>query len=408
MPRYVALRMLGQTPRVSVSGRVWWCLALSLVVLLWPERAEAYPWMIRHHYTPCSVCHFDPSGAGPLTNYGRAIGDSILASPGIADDAESKPGFFFGAVETPEWLTIGVDGRLLWLGSKTRETPMTKRLIYMQADASATIDVSNFVALGTLGFAADGALGAALTRSVDNNLVSRQHWLGYHFAGPGLMVRAGRMNLPYGLRTLEHTLWIRSFTGTDINDDQQYGASLSFSREMIRGEVMAIAGNFQLRPDDYRERGYSAFVEVAPWNEFAAGVSSLITHRKLDTVNFAETWRHAHGVFARWATPWQPLVVQGEYAYALNSSRGNRHRRGNTLFLQADLEFSQGMHFLASGETHKFGTRQRFVGYSGWLSYWWFFTPRADLRIDGIFQKQGSLAGKQRSVTLLVQGHIHL
>ncbi|HYJ11210.1 MAG TPA: hypothetical protein VEX18_19440 [Polyangiaceae bacterium] len=47
---------------------------------------------------------------------------------------------------------------------------------------------------------------------------------------------------------------------------------------------MAIAGNFQLRPDDYRERGYSAFVEVAPWDQFAAGVSSLVTHRELDTV----------------------------------------------------------------------------------------------------------------------------
>jgi hypothetical protein len=53
---------------------------------------------------------------------------------------------------------------------------------------------------------------------------------------------------------------------------------------MILGEVMAIAGNFQLRPDDYRERGYSAFVEVAPWDQFAAGVSSLVTHRELDTV----------------------------------------------------------------------------------------------------------------------------
>lgn len=370
--------------------------------------------MIRYRYTGCSGCHVDPSGAGPLTHYGRVIGDTLLAPP-LSDAEEPSTGPLFGAVKTPDWLNVGFDGRALWLRSKagwggvnTGSVPMTRRLIWMQADASAAIDVSSFIAVGSIGYAPEGALGAALTREVEGNLVSRQHWVGYRFESPGLTLRAGRMHLPFGIRTLEHTLWARNLTRTDINDDQQYGLALAFSREMIRGEVMAIAGNFQLRPDDYRERGYSAFIEAAVFDQLAVGASSLITHRDLDPTTFAETWRHAHGAFARWVTPWEALVLQGEWDYLLSSSREHYYWRGNAAFLQADLEFSPGMHVQAIVEGNKVGSRRRFWGHSGWLSYWWFFMPRADVRLDAIYSSVGSAGGNQRLFTLLLQGHVHL
>ncbi len=37
--------------------------------------------------------------------------------------------------------------------------------------------------------------------------------------------------------------------------------------EKLRFEVMAIAGNYQIEPDAYRERGYSGYVEFAAWEE---------------------------------------------------------------------------------------------------------------------------------------------
>src|SRR6185295_9409854 len=41
--------------------------------------------------------------------------------------------------------------------------------------------------------------------------VSRNHWLGYKF-NKELMVRIGRINLPFGIRTPDHTMWVRSET----------------------------------------------------------------------------------------------------------------------------------------------------------------------------------------------------
>jgi hypothetical protein len=216
------------------------------------------------------------------------------------------------------------------------------------------------------------------------------------------------MNLPFGIRTVEHTLWARSQTSTDINDDQQFGAALALTHDRLRGELMGIVGNFQLRPDDYRERGYSAVLEWFPFEGLGVGMSSLITHRELDPGTFAETWRHVHGAFARFATPWEPLVLQGEWDYVLSSSRDQYHRRGNTAFLQADLEFAQGMHALVTVEGSKVGSRRRFWGHGAWLSYWWFVVPRVDLRLDGIYQTVGSVAGDSNTLTVLLQGHVRL
>ena len=387
-------------------------LAACLVVLLVPRTAQAYPWMIRHHYTSCSACHYDPSGAGPISAYGRAVADSVIRMNGTSQDAADLPasaGFLFGAVKTPSWLELGGDLRVMSLSSKTRGTPLTNRFIWMQLDADATVSVSGFVASGTLGFAPEGALGATLTRGTNNNLVSRQHWLGYQLPGDTeLFLRVGRMNLPFGIRNVEHTFWARQLTRTSIDDQQQYGASVYFGAGKLRGELMGIAGNLQLRPDRYRERGYGAYLEFAATDGVSFGASSLITHRSLDTVTLAETWRQAHGAFARWATPYEPLVLLAEGDYVFESSKGSYYKRGLVSYLQADWEPVQGMHFLATGEANKVGVRERAWSYGGWLSYAWYCAPHADVRLDGIYQSLGSSVGRDGVFTVLLQGHVFL
>src|SRR5258707_8012073 len=144
---------------------ILWAAVACLAVLLVPSSAHAYPWMIRHHYTSCSACHYDPSGAGPISAYGRAVADAVIRMDGTSQNSGNLPPsarFLFGAVRTPEWLELGGDVRVMSLSSKTTGTPLTNRLIWMQLDADATISVSGFVASGTLGFAPEGALGAAL------------------------------------------------------------------------------------------------------------------------------------------------------------------------------------------------------------------------------------------------------
>lgn len=386
--------------------------ALAGVVLFSSNAAHAYPWMIRHSYSGCNTCHYDPSGAGAINGYGRAVADGVIRMGGDASGTADLPpsaAFLFGVVQPPPWLDLGGDVRLMAMSTKTNGVPLMSRNIWMQLDASATITAGDFLASGTLGYAPEGALGAALTRGTDRNLTSRQHWLGYQFGGPGsILLRAGRMNLPYGMRTIEHTLWVRKLTRTTINDDQQYGAAAHFSAGRVRGELMGIVGNLQLRPDRYRERGYSAYVEGELTEGFALGLSSLVTHRGLDTITLKETWRQTHGLFVRYRTPYEPLVMLGEYDYVFESGRDEFHQRGHVGYLQADWEPVQGIHVLATGEFADYGRRRSYADYGGWLSYAWFFAPHCDLRLDGIYQSLGSAQDRSGVFTVLLQGHVFL
>jgi hypothetical protein len=387
-------------------------LLLALGCLLSPRSALAFASTLRYGYTQCTPCHADPSGSGTLTVYGRAVADEAIRTrfPGESEQGgEIAPSAkFLWGVDLPEQLSLQGDLRYLHLETKVEGTPSVGRNVWMQADFSAALQLHGFSALASIGYADEGSLPAALTRAPEKNLVSRQHWLGYSLVGGALTLRAGRFNLPFGLRVIEHTLWARARTRTSINADQQYGASAAYVGENFRAELMGIAGNLQLRPDDFRERGYSGYFEwQTPW-KLTGGVSSLVVHRKLDPSTLKETWRQVHGVFGRWATPWQPLVLMTEWDYSLESARRAPWRKGVVGFLQADLELIQGLHLIGTGEVENIGVRGPPASWGTWLSYAWFFAPHADLRVDTIYQHFSSNAGSTSALSLLLQGHVYL
>src|SRR5580692_8140694 len=113
--------------------RAWLSLLVLLVVLCSAGRAQAYPWMIRHGYAQCTQCHIDPSGAGAMTQYGRAMGELILRSHyqfERAPDEDAKAGqFLFGAVPLPDALGLGGDVSLLSLHTKVDRVQLQHSLI---------------------------------------------------------------------------------------------------------------------------------------------------------------------------------------------------------------------------------------------------------------------------------------
>jgi hypothetical protein len=392
-------------------------LALAaFAVVLWSREAAAYPWMIRHEYTGCAQCHVDPSGSGPLTAYGRAMGEVILrthygARP-VDEEQEPGPGgkFLFGAVPLPEWLDLGGEFRVMSLTQKVAGDVLTNRVVYMQQDLSATIQTGHFVASGSVGYQPQGALLASLSRGVDKNWESREHWVGYRLDDESKMVvRAGRMNLPFGVRDILHTLTVRTATRTDVNDQQQHGVSFSYSGEHLRAEVMGILGNYQIRPDDYRERGYSGYAEWAPTTTLAVGGSSRVAHVGLDPRVLRPMWRHAHGLFARWATPFRPLVLLSEADYVIDSGKDVQRRQGMVSMLQADVEVLEGLHYQLTTEAWDFGGHGSGLSESVWGSLVWFFFSHADVRVDAIYQSISTPpVGHTGAEALLLQAHLYL
>jgi hypothetical protein len=401
----------------------------ALVVLLATSSAHAYAWMIRHEYTACAQCHADPSGGSLLTPYGRAQGEILLRTQYTKRGEDEEPGnignFMFGAFDLPEALLLGADARGMQLQSKTTlpdpipNPPKISRFILMQADLVGQLTVDRFRANGSVGYAYDGALGASLTRGQDTTgrAVSRVHWVGMDLgADKEFLLRAGRMNLPFGIRQIEHTMFVRTATRTDIDAAQDHGVAISYNGAGLRAELMGIAGNFQIRPDAYRERGYAGYAEYAPYEKLAVGASSLIVHADAglsEPVAAAPVWRHAHGLFGRF-TPLKQLVLLAESDLLLVSqppSFANSHRTqfGSANMLQADVEPIQGVHVILAGELYDQELARARPTWEWWAGAQWFFAPHADVRVDAVYTATPISSTQSAGTTsLLAQLHVYL
>jgi hypothetical protein len=378
--------------------------AAAFILAVWPRSAQAYTWMIRHDYGGCLQCHADPSGGGPLTEYGRAQGDLLLRMRygSQAEEPDSTAGFLWGAWTPPEWFMPGGDVRGLGLLQKANGAPATSDALLMQADLRAAVAAGGFRAGGSIG----GVTSQGSAASVAGGFVSREHWVGWSFGDSSWLVRAGRINVPFGVRMIEHTLFVRRDTRTDLNDTQQHGVALAYSGEKLRGEILAIAGNYQIQPDAYRERGYSSYLEYMADTRLGIGVSSLVTHANTDLYLHTGDLRQAHGLFARFA-PWRPLVLLAEGDVVLHALDGPPNLVGYTSVLQADVEPIQGLHFIATGEARNTGAPNTGFSYGAWAGVNWFFLPHADLRVDGVYQRL-PLGTALDTYALLGQLHLYL
>lgn len=386
--------------------------------LLASSEADAYPWMIKHQATSCASCHVDPSGAGLLTAYGRVQTEQLVETQygPLPEEPSKNTGPFLGLVPVPEWaqLAFSFRGGGLYTQSfnpaVTRPAPPTIRPIQMATDLRAGVQTPVFRASASLGFALRRAEAAALTPTEpggENNLVSREHWLGAVLLDESLFVRAGRMHLPFGIRTVEHTLWVRELTRTDVNDQQQHGLSVTWAGENLRAELMGIAGNYQLQPDAYRERGYSGFVEWAPFPTAAVGVSSLVTFARssLDRAE-ADAWRQAHGVFGRWGVNTQ-LTLLAEVDALVRSARAIDPAVGFAAWAQADWEPLRGLHGIVSLEAANAAGSGTGAGVGAWLGVSWFAVRAVELRVDAIVRRLPSSSGAA-VVSVGGMGQLHL
>ncbi len=284
------------------------CVASVFMVLLWAKPSHAYPWMIQHQYTGCALCHMDPSGGYLLTAYGRAQTQALLSSFGKGkegDEVDSRSNFGFGLMAPNDHVTLGAsvregywDEHTLGMNASTQSGS-----ILMQADFRAAVTLGPVVVTGSIGYLPNGHHAAQITKGNTNVLVSREFWAGLHLGeDQSTMIRVGRMELPFGIRFVEHLYYVRFNTGTNIDSQQQMGAAYFHETEKLRTEVMAIAGNYQIAPDDYRQRGYAGYLEYSVQPGMQLGFSSMVTYSKLDPLTLKNSaFTGAHGPMFRWS-----------------------------------------------------------------------------------------------------------
>jgi hypothetical protein len=180
---------------------------LGLVLLAGARPAAAYPqFQFSTYAARCSLCHFSPTGGGLINGFGRTEAGETISRGGNGE-------FLHGLWTPPEFLALGVDLRGA-TALKDNATEPRFLLFPMQADLYGRVGFSGFSANVTLGLrgAAHGVPPAAgEERSVVDRVVSREHYLmyetGYWYA------RAGRYHAPYGLRSQDHSEYIRRYLG---------------------------------------------------------------------------------------------------------------------------------------------------------------------------------------------------
>jgi hypothetical protein len=359
--------------------------------------------MIRHGYSGCPVCHADPSGGETLTAYGRAQSDLLLRTRWDGknpEEAEPSPASrFLWFLDTPPSLLLG--GSLRFAAEYTSSNKKVAAFP-MQIDAYGQLRLGKVIMGGSLGVIKTpaGSLYGRTSQITTNqgnqyNLISRNFYVGADLTNE-FTLRVGRLNLPFGVRMPEHTMWVRATTRTDRESGQQYGAALAYNSENIRGELMGIAGNYQINPDEFRERGYSGFVELMLGARAALGVSSMYTYAKRDRISLATSVaRGANGPFTRLGIT-DEFAILGEVDLLTDSTRNGL---GYVGYVQGDYEFIQGLHGLLTfewqderqlksdhiaGKLVADGEGKAEAG--GWITANWFFLPHLDIRTDAIFR----------------------
>jgi hypothetical protein len=249
--------------RCRISSIIFTIKIILVICFFFQTTAvEAFPTFIMHGYPTCVSCHYNPSGGGALTPYGKLIAQELL---GTFNDSET----------TLPWLTepdpkAGFVASVLMRGAQTYfDTPLVKRSAFrkMQADLEVGYVTSD-------GWQAIAAFGPRLDAGSDGSgssstILTRRAWVGkvtQHHA-----IRAGKFFPEYGLYLPNHNIPTRK--GLFFNHHQEpyviqgtyFGSKQDFTFGLLEGSKGTELA---------KKRGYSTTWSYRE-NTYRFGVSRL-------------------------------------------------------------------------------------------------------------------------------------
>lgn len=251
-------------------------LFLCFIFLLPLSSAFGYSQFIGHSYTSCLNCHFNPSGGGPLNDYGRVVGATAISSGALYPKSWTEEkvaytsGFLFRKPKQ-NWLRTQINYRGFKLvqnpGSSSSEET---RWINMQMDGRVILkfgENDKFISVFNYGYAPlpPGSEKQSEWRS-------REHYLGYRI-NPKVGFYVGSMDKVFGIKIVEHIAYSRTVPQVAQND-QVHG---------VLGHVMTdnweffghgFLGNLS-QDEDLRMKGTSLMAERTVFQNHRLGASVM-------------------------------------------------------------------------------------------------------------------------------------
>lgn len=288
-------------------------LLVALAIMLAAGRADAYPQFQLSRDTTCTGCHISPAGGGLLTENGLNTAD-VMSQYG------TDPAFLNGALETPEWLTLGGDFRGIAGWSHAPQDYLLG--LPMQGDLHAAAQKDNWGARLTVGMRPAQVGNEALT-----TIWAREHYLSWQSKPgerEGTFVRAGHLMPVFGLRFVEHPLYVRRYGGTPLFSET-YGASVSQLGEKYEMHVSGFVEN-PLMDGVRRESGGAAYGEYHVAENTIVGGGVM-----LSASDWRNTYRYAVTAKQYLPTPGLLLQFEGQFINPVFGERGFNQLVGNLM-----------------------------------------------------------------------------
>lgn len=221
--------------------------------------------MIGSGYASCKACHYDSSGGGPLTDYGRTIAEEHLSTWSRAKEGEAFYGLF-----SLNPLGVAGDFRTLFQRYEDDQVRLTQSFP-MQREVSLTFDPSKNVSF----------VGSAGLYGPDAKDVEYRRYYG-KVALKSLGLRAGRFLPAFGLNIPDHTKGIKELFSQG-KESLNFEVSLTtkyvelFATRIAGSNSGVVTGNRPtvIQRDDRNGYAYRATLNPKKGLQFGVSYASL-------------------------------------------------------------------------------------------------------------------------------------
>ena len=191
-------------------------LFVLLISSIFTFEAKAFPNMVRHGYTTCLTCHYNASGGGSLTSYGKYIAGETLGTFNTSETAMGwlkKPAEYEDRNKSlADSYVIAFLGRAVQYQFESDKLKRTDRR-FMQADLEGAVDYKDWVALLTTG----PRLDSKAPGQEDSDFYVRRWYVGRQTLN--YSIKGGKFFPEYGLNLPNHNVVTRK--GLFFNHDQE-------------------------------------------------------------------------------------------------------------------------------------------------------------------------------------------
>jgi hypothetical protein len=213
---------------LNLSSKTFRTLALGVLGIAcftWSRAGWAYPTLTRKGYTSCSTCHYNPSGGGALTSYGKYIAKEVYGTFNDSSNAARfiiEPNYEVGTFEEPR-VVATVMARAV---QTYIDTPQIRRkqVRSMQFDFEGGYAHDGWQLLGAVGPRLDSAIEGKNTK---RTLDWRRYWAGR--VTQEYAVRVGRFMPEYGIYHPHHNIPTRKGLFFNHNEEPEIVQATKFS-----------------------------------------------------------------------------------------------------------------------------------------------------------------------------------